>query len=119
MPRREVMQYMCEERSLALITFRHTRNRTPMRAFVSRTLIDAHLLSSEANCYVLPLLLSAPRVTPDGQVVADISSVNFDPKLLPNLSEQYGVCVNPEEVFNYISLQRHLTHGLSTCLCVM
>lgn len=57
------MDNLIHGNNLALITFRHTRRDTPMRAFAAQNIVDARLLSSESNCYVFPLYLLPTQQT--------------------------------------------------------
>lgn len=92
--------------NLALVAFRHTRRPTHARVFISRHVVDARLLSSESNCYAMPLYL--PHGPDDAdQTKMDVTSgvgrePNLHHSLVPRLSKKYGRTVSPEEILGYI-----------------
>jgi predicted helicase len=78
-----------------------------MRAFATRHIVDARLLSSESNCHVFPLYHYVSQQDVNGQVAIDIAGIvgrtpNIRATLLSNLSTKFGSGVTAEEVFFYI-----------------
>jgi len=99
--RKEVLGHLLKPDNLALVTFRHTRRPTPMRVFAARHVVDARLLSSESNCYALPLYRYTDQPDANGQMALDMSGgvgrePNLDARLLPALTIQYEMDATPE-----------------------
>ena len=106
-PRKQVVGQLLATDNVALVAFRHTRRPTSMRAFVSRYVVDARLLSSESNCFVFPLYRYTVQATSSGQSTMDLNAgatrePNLPHLLLPTLEAQYGEKVTPEQVLQYV-----------------
>ena len=105
-PLENVLSHLLQP-NMALVTFRHTRRPTPMRVFAARHVVDARLLSSESNCYALPLYRYTDQPDANGQISLDMSGgvgrePNLDARLLLALTTQYKMDATPEQVFQYL-----------------
>lgn len=103
--RQAVMMHQIEPGSLGLTSFRHTRRQTPMRVFASRHVMDARLLSGEANCYTYPLFKASLAETTTGQIGGigtENREYNISNGLLDTLSSLYEFEVTGQMLFSYI-----------------
>jgi predicted helicase len=105
-PRKNVLGHLLKPDNIALVTFRHTRRPTQMRALAARHVVDARLLSSESNCYAFPLYRYNHHPDANGQVGLNMNGTgrepNIDAQLLLTLSQVYETDITPEEIFHYI-----------------
>jgi type I restriction-modification system DNA methylase subunit len=114
MPRPEVMRHMMQE-NLGLVTSRQMDKSGVQPVFVTKSMIDAHSITSAVSIsYLFPLYLymkkDNPKTRPfstimmlfEPQAEYGVRKPNLSPALIEKLTKGYKKITSPEQIFFYI-----------------